>query len=160
MSKSQPDELEWLPQAKRQRTWIVRAAIALGALGVLVLYVFRPPALHDPVAVAACLPRGITLSTVAEYRPTGTMSWQGNTKEFDYNAVTVERKLAEIGARARGGKLYDPDGREIRLFRPSGGGGAPPAVRVMEAEHRELQRLKSLYRVIELATYNPRNPPA
>ena len=39
MSKAARDELEWLPQSKRLphskrvRTWMVRAAIALSALG-------------------------------------------------------------------------------------------------------------------------------
>jgi hypothetical protein len=92
---------------------MVRAAIALGALGLLVLFLGLPPTLRDPGAVTACLPAGITLSTVAEYHPTSTMSW------VNYNEITVERKLAQIGARARGGKLFDAGGREIRFFRGS-----------------------------------------
>jgi hypothetical protein len=143
MKKPPPDELGRLPQARRLRTRMARALMALGALGLLAFYLSRPPTLRDPGA---------------EYRPTGTMSWVKNTKEPDYDAITVERKLAEIGAHAAGGKLYDADGRELRFFRRYGGGAQPPP-QMIEAEQKELRRLKSLYTDIELAPFDPRHPP-
>jgi hypothetical protein len=95
----------------------MRSAIALGALGLLVLYLGLPPTLRNPRAVTACLPPGITLSTMAEYHPTGTMSWVKDIMQPAYNEITVEQKLAEIGACAKGGKLYDAGGKAIRFFR-------------------------------------------
>ena len=124
----------------------------------MVLYLRLPPTLRDRGAVTACLPPGVTLSTVAEYRPTGTMSRVKNTMESDYNEITVERKLAEIGARAKGGKLYDAGGREIRFFKDYGGGAKPPP-QMIQSLQEERRRLKSLYTVIELAPFDPRHPP-
>jgi hypothetical protein len=127
MDKSTSDDLDGSPQperlshSERVRTWVVRALIALAALGLLLVYLMSPPTLHDPGAVAACLPRDITLTTVAEYRPTGTMSQVKNAKEFDYKEITVERKLAEIGAYASGGKQWEGDTvlQALRRGRPA-----------------------------------------
>ena len=165
MYKAAPDDLEWSPTSKRSqhskgvRTWMVRAAIALGVLVILVVICLwlRDP-LRDRSAVTACLPPGITLSTVAEYRSRGTMSRVKNTMEPDYNEITVERKLAEIGARAKGGILYDAGGREIRFFKGYGGGAKPPP-QMIQSLQEERRRLMSLYTVIELAPFDPRHRP-
>ena len=96
---------------------MARAALAVGALAALVLYFVSPPRLRHPGAVSACLPREITLATVAEYHPTGRMVQVKNAKVFDYQEITVEQKLAELGAHVSDGKLLDSQGREIRFFR-------------------------------------------
>jgi hypothetical protein len=164
MSSAARDELEWLPHSKRSphskriRTWIVKAAIALSALAILVLYLRLPLTLRDPGAVTACLPPGITFSTVAEYRPTGTMSRVKNTMERDYTEITVAQKLAEIGVRSKAAKLYDASGREIRFFKGYGGGAKPPP-QMIQSLKEERRRLESLYTVIELAPFDPRHSP-
>jgi hypothetical protein len=133
-------------------------AVALGALGLLAGYVRLPPTLRDRNAVSASLPAGITLSTVAEYRPTGKMARVKNSNEPVYDEITVEQKLAEVGARAKSGKLYDAAGKEIRVFRGYGGGAKPPP-QMIQSEHEERARLKSLYTVIDVAPFDPRHPP-
>jgi hypothetical protein len=62
---------------------------------------------RDWGAIAACLPAGLTLET--EFCPDG----HGCGPE---QRTTVKRKLAELGARARGGKLYDSSGKEIAFY--------------------------------------------
>ena len=62
--------------------------MALGALGLLVAYLFRPPTLRDTIAISECLPPGITLATVVEYRPTGKMVRVKNTIEPVFDGVT------------------------------------------------------------------------
>jgi hypothetical protein len=146
-----------------RRPWPFRmgmpmAAITLGAAILLVVYLMSPPSLEDPGAVAACLPPGITLATVAEYRPTTARVTVKNTTMPAYEEITVRRKLAELGAYHSGGKLYDANGREIRFFKGYGGGAKPPP-QMVGAEQRERQRLRDLYTVIELAPFDPRDPP-
>jgi hypothetical protein len=137
---------------------MLRLAMALGALGLLVAYLFRPPTLRDTIAISECLPPGITLSTVVEYRPTGKMVRVKNTIEPVFDEVTVEQELAKVGARASGGKLYDAGGKEIRIFKGYGGGAKPPP-QMMQSEQAERRRLKSLYTLIEVAPFDPRHPP-
>jgi hypothetical protein len=135
-----------------------RVAIALGMLGLIVLFLRLPPTLRDPIAVSACLPSGITLRTVAEYRPTGKVTWVKNSEEPVYDEITVGQKLAELGARAKDGKLYDAGGNEVRIFRGYGGGAKPPP-QMIQSLQEERARLKSLYTVVEIAPFDPRHPP-
>jgi len=122
--------------------------MALGTVGLLVLYFGLPPYLDDRRAVAACLPPDVTLSTVAEY-PRMTNTWL-----VPFNAITVERRLAELGAHAADGKLYDRDGKEILFIFARRHGGARQGQEVEERERQERDRLERLYRVIVL----PRHP--
>jgi hypothetical protein len=87
----------------------------------------------DWSAVAACLPAGVTLTTeLCPDRP-------GCAPE---ERTTVRRKLAELGARARGGKLYDSAGKEIVFYRVPARGAPPPR----ELEEQERERLEELRR--------------
>ena len=64
-------------------------------------------------------------------------------------SVTVEKKLTEIKARCRRGKLVDAKGREIRFFHPSCWGNPPPDyLEIRQREDKEFAELKKRYTVI------------
>lgn len=91
-----------------------------------------------------CLPKDVQLDEVVSYGKTA----DGN--------VTVEKKLREIKARCRHGKLVDKKKKEIRFFRVSCWGNPPPDyLEIQQREHAELQKLKRRYTVIVM-TCNPR----
>jgi hypothetical protein len=92
----------------------------------------------DWSAVAACLPAGVTLTT--EFCPDRA----GCSPE---ERTTVKRKLAELGARARGGKLYDSAGQEI-VFHQVPSRGAPPPRELEEQERRQLEELRRKHTVV------------
>ena len=84
-----------------------------------------------------CLPKGIRADEVVSYGPKGVES------------VTVEKKLLEMKARCRRGKLVDARRREIRFFRTSCWGNPPPDyLEIRQREDEELVRLKKRYTVI------------
>jgi len=85
----------------------------------------------------ACLPKDVQSDEVVTY----ARAAKGN--------VTVERKLMEMKAQCRQGKLVDARRREIRFFRPSCWGN-PPAdyLEIQQRENAELQKLKATYTVI------------
>ena len=63
--------------------------------------------------------------------------------------VTVGKKLLEMKARCRNGKLVDARNKEIRFFRISCWGNPPPDYReISRREHEELTKLKKRYTVI------------
>ena len=84
-----------------------------------------------------CLPKDVGLNDVVSYARTS----KGN--------VTVEKKLIQMKAQCRQGKLVDAKRREIRFFRPSCWGN-PPAdyLEIQQRENAELQKLKATYTVI------------
>ncbi len=91
-----------------------------------------------------CLPKNVQLDEVVSYGRTA----DGN--------VTVEKKLREIKARCRHGKLVDKKKKEIRFFRGSCWGNPPPDyLEIEQREHAELQKLKKRYTVIVFGC-NPR----
>ncbi|HET7157868.1 MAG TPA: hypothetical protein VFI62_02660, partial [Burkholderiales bacterium] len=59
------------------------------------------------------------------------------------------KKLAQLKARCRKGKLVDEKGREIRFFRPSCWGN-PPAdyADIQQRENEDLEKLRKQYTVI------------
>ena len=85
----------------------------------------------------SCLPKDVRADDVVSY------GLKGRQK------VTVERKLTELKARCRSGKLVDARGREIRFFRISCWGN-PPAdyLEIQERQNKELAELKKRYTVI------------
>ena len=92
----------------------------------------------DWSAVAACLPAGVTLTT--EFCP-------DNAGCAPERRTTVKRKLAELGARARDGKLYDSAGKEIVFYHvPSR--GAPPSRDQEQQERGRLEELRRKHTVV------------
>jgi len=100
------------------------------------------PGLAASKAVAAtekfsCLPKGISADDVVSYGLKGMQK------------VTVERRLIELKARCRSGKLVDAKGREIRFFRTSCWGNPPvDYLEIQQRENKELSELKKRYTVI------------
>lgn len=87
-----------------------------------------------------CLPKDVTAGEVVSSGPKGTQR------------ITVERKLAELKARCRNGKLMDAKGREIRFFRLSCWGNPPPDyLEIQQKENKQLADLKKRYTVIVFA---------
>src|SRR5262249_13702867 len=85
----------------------------------------------------SCLPKDVRADEVVSYTPRGKES------------STVEKKLVELKARCRRGKLVDGRGREIRFFRPSCWGNPPPDyLEIHERENKELADLKRHFTVI------------
>ena len=132
-------------KSRRARYFIMGVAMVI----FLAWYFGLTARLEDRKGVAAALPAGVALETVAEYVHLGAGY---------YHDVSVERKLAGLGASVKNGKLYDSAGREIRFFSRYGGGAKPPPHMLQELEE-ERARLKSQFTVIDLAPNNPRNPP-
>jgi len=84
-----------------------------------------------------CLPNDVRSDDVVTYGRTT----KGN--------VTVEKKLIQLKAQCRKGKLVDAKRREIRFFRPSCWGNPPPDyLEIQQRENAELQKLKRTYTVI------------
>jgi len=87
-----------------------------------------------------CLPKDIRPDEVVSFGPKGT------------SELTVEKKLIEMKARCRRGKLIDAKRREIRFFRPSCWGNPPPDyLEIRERENKELSKLRKHYTVIVFA---------
>lgn len=84
-----------------------------------------------------CLPPEIKADEVISYGMNGRSN------------ITVEKKLAQLKARCRNGKLVDAKGREIRFFRPSCWGN-PPAdyAEIQQRENEDLEKLRKRYTVI------------
>lgn len=93
-----------------------------------------------------CLPDGI--------RPDEVVSYSRNPKDN----VTVVRKLSELKARCRKGRLVDSQNKEIRFFRVSCWGNPPPNyLELKQKEKDEIDRLKKSFTVITIGC-NPRTP--
>jgi len=84
-----------------------------------------------------CLPEDVRSNDIVSY---------GKTTKAN---VTVEKRLIEIKAQCRNGKLVDAKRREIKFFRPSCWGN-PPAdyLEIQQRENAELQKLKRTFTVI------------
>lgn len=94
----------------------------------------------QPSKSFTCLPKDVQPGEVVSYRPNGTRN------------VTVEKKLVELKARCRDGKLVDAKRREIRFFHPSCWGNPPPDyLEVRERENEELAKLRKRYIVVVFA---------
>src|SRR5207245_8650190 len=84
-----------------------------------------------------CLPKDVHADEVVSYGPKGRSN------------VTVEKKLTEMKARCRSGKLVDAKGREVRFFRRSCWGNPPPDyLEIQKRENEELDKLKRRYTVV------------
>jgi hypothetical protein len=70
--------------------------------------------------------------------------------------ITVERRLKQLNARCRGGKLIAAKRREIRFYRLTGCWGNPPAdyQKILQRQRDEVAELKKRYTLIEI-TCNP-----
>ena len=68
------------------------------------------------------------------------------------SSVTVRRKLIQLGAQCRGGRLTTRRGREIHFFKAECWGN-PPAdyLEILERQRRQIAKLKRKYTVIEIA---------
>jgi hypothetical protein len=112
------------------------------ACGVLLLAVVVPGCMLSPVhlvnrpSISRVMPAGVQFGDYVEHGPLG-------------HKVTVEEKLARLGAHVRDGKLYDVTGRPITFFRHYDGGMQPPAG-MLEQMDAELKRLKKDHTVIEI----------
>ena len=86
----------------------------------------------------SCLPEDVRADEVVSYDVEGKSS------------LTVKKKLIELKARCRRGKLVDAKGREIRFFRISCWGNPPEDyLEIQKREGEELAELKKHYSVIE-----------
>ena len=67
-------------------------------------------------------------------------------------ALTVEERLAQLGARCDDGRLVDRDNKEIRFYRLTGCWGNPPADAhaILDRQRTELEALSQRYTVIEM----------
>jgi len=87
-----------------------------------------------------CLPKDVQPGEIVSYRSNGTTN------------ITVEKKLVELKARCRNGRLVDARRREIRFFHPSCWGNPPPDyLEIRERENKEVGQLKKRYTVIVFA---------
>src|SRR5438552_911741 len=85
----------------------------------------------------SCLPKDVPADEVVSYGFKGKQN------------LTVEKKLIEMQARCRGGKLVDAKGREIRFFRVSCWGNPPDDyLEIRQSENEQLATLKKRYTVI------------
>jgi len=87
-----------------------------------------------------CLPKDVLMDEVVSYGPRGKEN------------ITVKKKLQELKARCRNGKLLDARNKEIRFFRISCWGHPPPNyLQIAERERQELEKLKKTYNVVVMA---------
>ena len=86
----------------------------------------------------SCLPEDVRADEVVSYDDKGK------------SLLTVKKKLIELKARCRRGKLVDAKGREIRFFRISCWGNPPEDyLEIQKREGEALAELKKHYSVIE-----------
>jgi hypothetical protein len=91
----------------------------------------------SPAKSLSCLPKDVRADEAVSYGIKGK------------SILTVEKKLSEMKARCRRGKLVDAGGREIRFFRSSCWGNPPPDYReIRQRENGEVAKLKKRYTVI------------
>jgi len=113
----------------------VRTLAAISALPVTV-----EDAGPSPSQSFSCLPKDVRTDEAVSYGMKGK------------SILTVEKKLVEMKARCRRGKLIDAKRREIRFFRPSCWGNPPPDyLEIRERENKELSKLRKHYTVIVFA---------
>ena len=113
-------------QSESARELPARSALAVG----------DEDAEPSPAKTFSCLPRDV--------RADEAVSYPMNGKPI----LTVEKKLAEMKARCRRGRLVDGRGREIRFFRSSCWGNPPPDyLEIRQRENEELAKLKKRYPV-------------
>ena len=103
----------------------------------------------QPSAFAAnsykCLPAGISGSDVVTVL-------EAKAGDKAPRTVSVNRKLRELKAHCRRGKLVDGRGREIYFFKLEGCWGNPPEnyQEVLAEQARKIAELKKRYTVIEM----------
>jgi hypothetical protein len=91
----------------------------------------------QPPSLTACLPPDVKADEFVSFAMNGK------------GGVTVQAKLKEIKAVCRQGKLYAPDAREIRFFRPACWGNPPmDADEIRAQEARQLAELQKCCHVI------------
>jgi hypothetical protein len=91
----------------------------------------------SPLKRFSCLPKDVRADEAVSYGIKGK------------STLTVEKKLAEMKARCRRGKLVDGRGLEIRFFRVSCWGNPPTDYQeIRQRENEELAKLKKRYAVI------------
>ena len=106
-------------------------------LSTSALAVADEDAASEPSKGLSCLPKDVRADEAVSYGQKGK------------SILTVEKKLAEMKARCRRGKLLDGRGREIRFFRSSCWGNPPPDyLEIRQRENEELAKLKKRYAVI------------
>ena len=97
-----------------------------------------------------CIPKHKAHSTRIDCLPPGTRL--DDIVSYGHKArtnITVEKKLAQLKARCRKGKLVDGKGREIRFFRISCWGNPPDDyLDIQRRENEELHKLQKRYTVI------------
>jgi len=108
-----------------------------GKLSTSALAVADEDAGPSPSKSLGCLPKDV--------RADEAVSYGNNGKSI----LTVEKKLSEMKAGCRRGKLVDAKGREIRFFRVSCWGNPPEDYQeIRQREDEELAKLKKRYTVI------------
>jgi hypothetical protein len=90
----------------------------------------------------ACLPSGVASTDIVS------------------RGLTVEGRLAQLGARCDNGTLVGHSGKEIRFYRLTGCWGNPPtdAQEILDRQRTELEELSRRYLVIEMTCYTDGDP--
>jgi len=86
---------------------------------------------------------------VAGISVTDPVSFESTTGK----AITVGQRLKTLKARCSHKKLVDGHGRPIRFYKLEGCWGNPPEgyLEILEAQRKNIERLKKTYTVIEMA---------
>lgn len=116
----------------------------------LVIIVFLVLSVLPPtLPCCSCLPAGVKGTDPVNYLRVKPGSAGLETRK---QYVSVADKLAELKAKCRKGKLLDVAGRQIRFFQMTGCWGNPPEnyQEILDAQAKELARLKKRYTVIEM----------
>ena len=116
----------------------------------LALLVASFPISAEARSCCNCLPKGIKSSDVVSVTSPKQIPGKAN------NVITVERKLTELKAHCRRGKLVDGSGRQIYFFQMTGCWGNPPEnyQEILDEQSRKLAQLRKRYTVVEM-TCNP-----
>lgn len=115
---------------------------------VLLIFLCSGPFAPSQPRWQACLPQVV--------KETQLVSSEPGRKNGVVSKLTVKRRLNQLGARCRKGKLVDATRREIRFYRLVGCWGNAPMnyLEILERQRSEIRQLRKHYTVIEI----PCNP--
>lgn len=116
---------------------------------ILVSCLFLSSAPATKQSCSTCLPKEIQPEDVVSYQLAKPGTQKGK-------AITVADTLVTLKAHCKRGKLVDRSGRQIYFFHLQGCWGNPPAdyQEILQAQDRELKKLKQRFTVVEM-TCNP-----
>lgn len=100
----------------------------------------------------ACLPADVKVGEIVSVPPSESLRTTGKN--------TLGRRLSQLKARCRRGRLVGARNRPVRFYRLTGCWGMPPPnyLEILERQRGELRELKRRYVVIEISC-NPSGVP-